>query len=834
MDTDEPAPPPPTLPLPLHPPSIPPPILTGYEPQVAVGYIAPATVPAGYIAPIAAAFQDPSSAYQDMTTGFQDTGYANDPAFYNLEDFAATGGDGAYEGCSNEHRHGQSQHRGGGVGDRREKEPSPSVMIRGLKPTTDADMITDTLKAFGPVVAVRLIRNKQTGEPRGFAFVDFQGIEDAMNLMAYQNKSIFIDGRTVQLEYSTSPAPAATHGGNSGSGSGGGGGNGLFKDWICPQCNATNFARRTSCYLCNVPKPANPTLAPQPEDSPSSSLIVKGLSATSTDESIRSALSAFSQVKDVRLVRDKNSGLSRCFAFVEFHTVDEATYVLGAAVNSFIDGSPIRLSYARSMDAPSGHRHNNPHSTAASEQAAWAAAYNQPTYSGITNNSNTNNNNQQTNAQSQPGGEGFTYDAASGLYYNASTGYYFEEQTKRYMYFDESSRQYMCYDQVSNSYLPYTPNPSPAPNPSAISSTTESSENPVTDTPPSTPVAPKPKPTISAPSTVVKSAEPVIAPRVAIPFAHTIADKHPIPPPNVTTTVATPTGPIKMTLKETKPKKTLNANVPGIFAKKKISQEVARWNQKGKELDEEPAPSPVTSSANTTPVQPKNIPPPQKHTPAPHTPTNHTPANPPHPPHTPVPPAESAASVSTPDLEPPKAICLLCKRQFKTMEQLHKHETLSELHKTNLELAKQKQLLAKETDHPPEETHQKRSREDSNSSLWGDIDRNSDWGGNKNRKTDPGGGALNSTNLGYQMMRNAGWQGGGLGKTGDGMIAPIEVTMRAERSGLGADDDERYAVSPNDSYKQATRKKALSRFEAITNINVAEVNANHPFLKKHS
>lgn len=29
------------------------------------------------------------------------------------------------------------------------------------------------------------------------------------------------------------------------------------------------------------------------------------------------------------------------------------------------------------------------------------------------------------------------------------------------------------------------------------------------------------------------------------------------------------------------------------------------------------------------------------------------------------------------------------------------------------------------------------------------------------------------------MMKNAGWQGGGLGKTGDGMIAPIEVTMRS-------------------------------------------------------
>jgi len=316
-------------------------------------------------------------------------------------------------------------------------------------------------------------------------------------------------------------------------------------------------------------------------------------------------------------------------------------------------------------------------------------------------------------------------------------------------------------------------------------------------------------------------AEPVIAPRVTTPFA---ADQTPIPPPNVTTTVATPTGPVKMTLKETKPKKNLSANVPGIFAKKKISQEVARWNQKGKELSEEPPPLPVTSSANSTPVQPK-------HTLPTHLPITTSSAPP-------VAPlsheATAPPSVPSVDQELSKAICLLCKRQFKTMEQLQKHEALSELHKTNLELARQKQLLAKETEHPTPEEHQKRSRDDSGDGNW-DTDKDLDWGansGSKARKTDLGGGALGATNLGYQMMKNAGWQGGGLGKAGDGMIAPIEVTMRAERAGLGADDDEKYAVTPGDSYKQATRKKALSRFEAITNINVAEVNANHPFLKK--
>ncbi len=34
--------------------------------------------------------------------------------------------------------------------------------------------------------------------------------------------------------------------------------------------------------------------------------------------------------------------------------------------------------------------------------------------------------------------------------------------------------------------------------------------------------------------------------------------------------------------------------------------------------------------------------------------------------------------------------------------------------------------------------------------------------------------------IGYQMLKNFGWkEGGGLGKTGDGMTAPIEVYLRA-------------------------------------------------------
>lgn len=91
-------------------------------------------------------------------------------------------------------------------------------------------------------------------------------------------------------------------------------------------------------------------------------------------------------------------------------------------------------------------------------------------------------------------------------------------------------------------------------------------------------------------------------------------------------------------------------------------------------------------------------------------------------------------------------ICLLCKRQFKTLELLHKHEALSDLHKTNLELARQKQLQAKEAEYPHEETPQKRSREDHGDTNW-NTDYDWEKSGNKTRRTESPGGALGASSI---------------------------------------------------------------------------------------
>jgi RNA recognition motif-containing protein len=83
------------------------------------------------------------------------------------------------------------------------------------------NQILYTLKAYGPVNDVRLIRDKVTGESRGFAFVEFPSVEDAQRFMDYHNTRLDIDGRIVYMDYSKQKE--SHHHGNE------------YRDWICPQ-----------------------------------------------------------------------------------------------------------------------------------------------------------------------------------------------------------------------------------------------------------------------------------------------------------------------------------------------------------------------------------------------------------------------------------------------------------------------------------------------------------------------------------------------------------------------------------------------------------------------
>jgi len=52
------------------------------------------------------------------------------------------------------------------------------------------------------------------------------------------------------------------------------------------------------------------------------------------------------QLQDVRLIKDKNTGLSRGFCFVEFYSVPDAPMSYIPLVLNFIDQQPVSLTFA--------------------------------------------------------------------------------------------------------------------------------------------------------------------------------------------------------------------------------------------------------------------------------------------------------------------------------------------------------------------------------------------------------------------------------------------------------------------------------------------------------
>lgn len=141
-------------------------------------------------------------------------------------------------------------------------------------------------------------------------------------------------------------------------------------------------------------------------------------------------------------------------------------------------------------------------------------------------------------------------------------------------------------------------------------------------------------------------------------------------------------------------------------------------------------------------------------------------------------------------------ICLLCERRFPTPELLQKHVELSELHKKNLEASASKRALFK----------QSRKTE-----MWRQHARK------KQRKLESASPKepLSQENVGAQMMKAMGWTAGsGLGKQGTGTTAPIEVSMRTERAGLGSYESVRPEdkITGEDTYQSAARKKARAMF----------------------
>ncbi|XP_027347440.1 SUPPRESSOR OF ABI3-5 isoform X2 [Abrus precatorius] len=362
--------------------------------------------------------------------------------------------------------------------DKRQREhysvaPSATVVVKGLSQKTTEEDLYQILAEWGPLRHVRVIKERNSGISRGFAFIDFPSVGAAQGMMdKLGDDGLVVDGRKLFFEYSKptggpGPDAAMKSGHNHKSIT-------VPSDWMCTICGYINFARRTSCYQCNEPRTDDAPAADISlsnsaalgkkglEAGPTHVLVVRGLDENADEEMLRYEFSKHAPIKDLRLVRDKFTHVSRGFAFVHFYSVEDATKALDATNGTTLEknGQILRVAYAKSILGPgsgtSGTSQSSSLAAAAIEAATFAQQYDSVGWAP----KEYNPDDKQSTGPVQTGTEvgapqsGFVWDEASGYYYDAASGFYYDGNTG--LYYDGNNGIWYSYDHQTQQYIPCT------------------------------------------------------------------------------------------------------------------------------------------------------------------------------------------------------------------------------------------------------------------------------------------------------------------------------------------------------------------------------------------
>lgn len=171
-----------------------------------------------------------------------------------------------------------------------------------------------------------------------------------------------------------------------------------------------------------------------------------------------------------------------------------------------------------------------------------------------------------------------------------------------------------------------------------------------------------------------------------------------------------------------------------------------------------------------------------------------------------------------------KMVCLLCRRQFPTKEALLRHQQLSDLHKQNLEIHRRSKLSEAELEELERKEAELKYRDRA-------AERREKYGvpeppaPKKKFKKHPPVTSVNyeqptkdgitSDNIGNKMLQAMGWkEGKGLGRHQQGITTPIAASLRTKGTGLGVKGSA-YELSASDTYKDAVRKAMFARYTEL-------------------
>ncbi|KAL3183972.1 hypothetical protein MRX96_006292 [Rhipicephalus microplus] len=343
--------------------------------------------------------------------------------------------------------------------DRRDEIPNSTIMVRGMPvDTTDADLRNEVVRYGLEPKDIRLMKRKDTGASRGFAFVEFRYLSEAVRWKELTKGVIQLGDIRCTLHYSIP---------KEGFGSLDRGGMMARTDWNCSKCGVNNFRRRDSCFKCSASREdaeASGTGDGYDEISsvPTNTLLLRNLDVLTTEERVLAVLGQTTNVpiKSLKVARDAATGVSRGFCYVELHTVAEAAQLDDLLLNLggqfYIDGRQVLVAYARKPRTTSSAVTANVASVALAA-AQWT---NQPATPGSATTT------QQTVSSlgtvvvdgvsypryPVPDVSTYRYDEKSGYYYDPSTGLYYDANS--HYYYNSEAQQYMYWNNEKQTYLP--------------------------------------------------------------------------------------------------------------------------------------------------------------------------------------------------------------------------------------------------------------------------------------------------------------------------------------------------------------------------------------------
>ncbi|KAI9262374.1 hypothetical protein BDA99DRAFT_511044 [Phascolomyces articulosus] len=234
--------------------------------------------------------------------------------------------------------------------DKHPTEPNINVVLRSLPDRARERDIHKTLESMGASVdEVSLIRDRDTGESRKFAFVRFTSVGHAVQFVEKHYPHFHMNHHRVRVDYCNKEGTRED-----------------LMEWRCLKCGKFNDDSRRVCIECRTPfegskaeKRSKETESMDINDgtmdvtyTPTHMLLLRNLDHLSSEESIFHALQSMSGLRRVLLIKDKLTRMSCEFAFVEFFTVQDAMNTMTHMNKSpfRIDGSQPTISFA-SLDS---------------------------------------------------------------------------------------------------------------------------------------------------------------------------------------------------------------------------------------------------------------------------------------------------------------------------------------------------------------------------------------------------------------------------------------------------------------------------------------------------